>query len=319
MDSSTKTFRKQADDLYARGVAAARGGQRTVAARLLRQSVRLNPAHEQAWLWLSGVLDDPEDVAFCLRAVLQLNPGNERAQRGLEHLATALPSPAAKRAVSGNILRDPDPPQPFWGTWREARSIWRSTFRLLLLIPSLLLLLTFTARYLIETQPLPERAITYRDLPTAAARPTAPPEPTVPPTPLPVNPAQITAYFTNVRLIQSRLHDATNRYRTTTEHSNTDVERAAAARSLREAIANERTTMLSLSAPQGLEPAHAMYIDGIQQEQKALDDLLAFYSKYDPALANRAGLTLQDARARIDESKRRLDAYARQFNSESVR
>src|SRR5690349_13779174 len=98
-EPSFKVFSRQADRMYERGVAAARGGQRTVAAGLLRQAVRLNPQHEQAWLWLSGTLDDPNDIAFCLRAVLGINPGNQRAQMGLQHVEQRL----AQAADSGAL------------------------------------------------------------------------------------------------------------------------------------------------------------------------------------------------------------------------
>lgn len=73
----------EATRLYQRGVAAARGGQRRIAAGLLTRSVQLDPNNTGTWLWLSGVIDDPHQIAFCLHAVLKLDPANERARKGL--------------------------------------------------------------------------------------------------------------------------------------------------------------------------------------------------------------------------------------------
>jgi hypothetical protein len=70
--------------LLARGIAAARAGDKSTARRLLSQVVRENPASEMGWLWLSGILDTPQGWAFCLRKVLALNPNNQAARRGLD-------------------------------------------------------------------------------------------------------------------------------------------------------------------------------------------------------------------------------------------
>ncbi len=81
-----KANQLEAAQLFVRGVAAARGGQRRLAAVLLARVVQLDPQHEMGWLWLAGVLDDPKEIAFCLRSVLAINPQNERARRGLAWL-----------------------------------------------------------------------------------------------------------------------------------------------------------------------------------------------------------------------------------------
>lgn len=96
--SEIKANEREAAQLFVRGVAAARGGQRRLAAVLLSRVVQLDPQHEMGWLWLSGVLDDPKEIAFCLRAALAINPHNERAQRGLAWLK------------SRQLLRDDDTP-----------------------------------------------------------------------------------------------------------------------------------------------------------------------------------------------------------------
>ena len=59
-----------------------------------------------AWLWLSGVLDTAQGRSHCLKKVLEINPANEVARRGLQALEAAAPAPALI-AVSA-----PAPPKP---------------------------------------------------------------------------------------------------------------------------------------------------------------------------------------------------------------
>jgi tetratricopeptide (TPR) repeat protein len=90
------------DDLLLKGIAAARAGRRSEARAILTQVVEQDERNEQAWLWLSGVVDSPEDVRVCLENVLDLNPANARARQGLEWLearyGTATPAPPAEAA-----------------------------------------------------------------------------------------------------------------------------------------------------------------------------------------------------------------------------
>jgi hypothetical protein len=71
------------ETLLQQGIRAARAGKREEARDLLMQVVRSDERNEEAWLWLSGVVDDPDDMRTCLQNVLDLNPGNEKAQQGL--------------------------------------------------------------------------------------------------------------------------------------------------------------------------------------------------------------------------------------------
>lgn len=94
------------DDLLLRGIAAARAGRRSEARALLLQMVEQDERNEQAWLWLSGVMDDPEDVRTCLENVLELNPNNARARQGLEWLNARS---APQRAASMDRAATPGP------------------------------------------------------------------------------------------------------------------------------------------------------------------------------------------------------------------
>ena len=58
-------------------------GNKAEARALLEKATELDQNSEKAWLWLSAVVDSPEDQRVCLENVLFLNPDNENAKRGL--------------------------------------------------------------------------------------------------------------------------------------------------------------------------------------------------------------------------------------------
>ena len=65
------------------GKQAAREGDLMVAHRLFVRAVEIDPSNEDAWLWLAGTSEQPEEAVRCLEQVLRINPFNERAHRGL--------------------------------------------------------------------------------------------------------------------------------------------------------------------------------------------------------------------------------------------
>ncbi len=88
------------DDLLSQGIAAAKAGQREQARDLLMQVVQQDQYNEKAWLWLSGVVDSDEDRCLCLENVLEINPDNAWARRGLDRLAPVSEPPTAPAAAS---------------------------------------------------------------------------------------------------------------------------------------------------------------------------------------------------------------------------
>ncbi len=82
--------RVDADLLFARGVAAARAGQRKRARRLLAQLVSRCPAHHQGWLWLSYLSKDPVQARLFVRRALQIAPRDMRAIHRLRRLDSLL-------------------------------------------------------------------------------------------------------------------------------------------------------------------------------------------------------------------------------------
>jgi len=75
--------REPAASLLANGIAAARSGHKTQARTLLQRVAEVEPDNAIAWLWLSGVLDDPLEQEACLEKALALNPDNVPARKGL--------------------------------------------------------------------------------------------------------------------------------------------------------------------------------------------------------------------------------------------
>jgi len=84
----------------ARGIQAAKRGDRIAASNLLYEVVDREPKNEIAWLWLSYVLDSEEDRRICLENVLTLNPHNRYARQGLARLNGEAISPAAPLPAS---------------------------------------------------------------------------------------------------------------------------------------------------------------------------------------------------------------------------
>lgn len=92
--------RTNIDQLLQQGVAAAKAahGQEPLppgtskrdlqkrARRILQYVTELDPAHIQAWLWLSTVAEDNSERYLCLETVLILDPDNKVALTGLDHL-----------------------------------------------------------------------------------------------------------------------------------------------------------------------------------------------------------------------------------------
>jgi lipoprotein-anchoring transpeptidase ErfK/SrfK len=73
----------EADDLYLDGVAAAIAGKRAAAERLLRAALALEPGRAKAWLWLAGVVDNPQQSIQYLERVLEMAPDTPHVQEGL--------------------------------------------------------------------------------------------------------------------------------------------------------------------------------------------------------------------------------------------
>jgi hypothetical protein len=81
------------------GIEAARAGNKAEARELFRLVTREDPNNAQGWLWLAGVAEDREEKRVALERVVQLEPSNQLAQKGLAGLG-------GPRTAPVNDLRD---------------------------------------------------------------------------------------------------------------------------------------------------------------------------------------------------------------------
>ncbi|MCS6872196.1 MAG: hypothetical protein NZ571_12155 [Anaerolineae bacterium] len=72
-----------------------KANRKAEARRLLERIVSIDQMHEQAWLWLSACVDTVEEQTICLENVLEINPNNQKARKGLQALQARSSSPAA--------------------------------------------------------------------------------------------------------------------------------------------------------------------------------------------------------------------------------
>jgi hypothetical protein len=71
------------------GIDAAREGRRDDARNLFGLLTRQDPNNSQAWLWLAGVAEGPEQRRAALEHVVELDPSNEMAIKGLQAMGAA--------------------------------------------------------------------------------------------------------------------------------------------------------------------------------------------------------------------------------------
>src|SRR5581483_5350017 len=69
----------ESDTILQLGIEAAREGNREEARNLFGLLTRQEPNNAQAWLWLAGVADGPEQRRAALERVVELDPTNEMA------------------------------------------------------------------------------------------------------------------------------------------------------------------------------------------------------------------------------------------------
>jgi hypothetical protein len=319
----------EAQRLYQRGVAAARGGQRRVAAGLLTRSVRLDPDCELAWLWLSGVLDDPAQQAFCLQTVLKLNPQNEHALRGMRVLEARGLARGTAQAAPGLSLpataprEDAERRDSWWVSFRRNRHEMSRARLLLWVFP---IALICVAIVLYESFAFAvERSVTAQSEPTAVVGalvedlpPLPTPRPTVEPIleaePLAVVESLSVGYLSALEPLRDDLRAATTSYHeATTRLVGGSVGAATANQRLRAAVDGALSAMDALRPPATLQQAHDDYRRGLELQRDGLDAVLAFYSSYDVANANRAALHFQEARAYIERAQQSFAVQAQQL------
>ncbi len=330
-ESAVKANESEAQRLYLRGVAAARAGQKRVAAGLLTRSVRLDPRGEMAWLWLSGVLDDPQQQAFCLGSVLKLNPQNQHALRGMQMLEErGLLKGAAQPAAGLSVLAPVPAPTPapqgdhqrresWWVGWRRSRHEMNRARLLLwafpIIIVGLAIVLYESFALAIDRSiapPAPVVEVAYSAVAAPTPRPSV--EPILEAEPLAVVESLTAGYLGALEPVRADLRAATEAYRAATNQvAGGSVGAVAATQRLRATVAQAIAVLEELRPPGTLQQAHDDYGKGLALELEGLDALLEFYGSYDVANANRAAIHFQEARAYIERAQGAFGAQARQL------
>jgi hypothetical protein len=101
----------ESDTILQLGIEAAREGNREEARNLFGLLTRQEPNNVQAWLWLAGVADGPEQRRAALERVVELDPTNEMAVKGLQAMG-ATPGARSARSDTAPAASAPPPPAP---------------------------------------------------------------------------------------------------------------------------------------------------------------------------------------------------------------
>lgn len=88
------------DRILQEGIDAVKHGQVDQAIQLLIQVVNADENNEQGWLWLSYVVDDPQDKITALENALTINPNNRVAQQNLTRWQTHLTDATSDSTVT---------------------------------------------------------------------------------------------------------------------------------------------------------------------------------------------------------------------------
>jgi tetratricopeptide (TPR) repeat protein len=92
------------------GIAAAKAGRLDEARRRLQQALQADRSNVLAWLWLSSVVDDPDQKRICLQNVLHLEPDNPLARSGLAALSRQTTRRDAPEDTGKSVSADRRPP-----------------------------------------------------------------------------------------------------------------------------------------------------------------------------------------------------------------
>lgn len=102
--------------LMREAIAAAKSGNKQWARECLSRILRVDPRNEEAWLWMSAILETPAEKKYCLEKVLAVNPNNVQAQAGLRYLQQQAQSTAKVTPIRRTICPmcgEPNDPKAF--------------------------------------------------------------------------------------------------------------------------------------------------------------------------------------------------------------
>lgn len=95
--NTTTASNAEVSNLLVQGFKAAKEGRRDEAYEVFCDVVRRDPNNELGWLYRAATTEDLSEAYVCLQKVLAINPGNEKAQRGVERIQNRLSTEANSR------------------------------------------------------------------------------------------------------------------------------------------------------------------------------------------------------------------------------
>jgi len=121
-------------------ITAARAGRKAEARRLLETLLAADERNEQAWLWMSGVVDSDEERIVCLENVLTINPSNERAGKGL----ASIKAPPTQTPYQADDLLKPPAPSPAQPPSRPQVADYRLYIAIIIVLSLMLICTVFS-------------------------------------------------------------------------------------------------------------------------------------------------------------------------------
>lgn len=114
------------DAMVKEGIRAFKADKKDEARALFEKATELDSYNEQAWLWLSAVVDTEEDQRVCLENVLFINPENPAALKGLSKLKSGNDDVIATSSASSTFM--PEEPAPeVYDEWMDNLNIGGSS------------------------------------------------------------------------------------------------------------------------------------------------------------------------------------------------
>ena len=303
------------EELYRSGLAAAQAGNRRLAQAFFKRVIQLEPRHEEAWLRLSEVLDDPEDIVYCLKAVLTIHPDHAQARVMLDVLeGRRKECPRPERPPEESPLADLRKrgllamlaEAPAEATFKAGgRRLFRNavSFQAVVRVGGFavaVLLVLFLAVYL-TVQPV-------NDLP-----PTPTPVPTMDRALLDERKRDtVRAYFGRLDILLGPLRLAHDVYRNRSNLRVSLPEQMEHVRLLRNQVAEALEGLKSLSCPPdfpALVEAHQEYLEGLTLELEGLNNLLRYYETLQLDFSRRAADKFQEASEHLGRARNIWTAY----------
>jgi hypothetical protein len=103
----------ESDSILQLGIEAARDGNREEARNLFRLLTRQDPSNAQAWLWLAGVAENRDERQAALERVVELDPDNEMAIKGLQALGVRSNARSRQESPNSSVVPSDVPDDDF--------------------------------------------------------------------------------------------------------------------------------------------------------------------------------------------------------------